>query len=88
MRSNDSDLVLVSIAANDVLYGRPVNDPVFSAHMLKGDARQVDNRTRYKSDSPFQVIGCQQQVKMVFLMNFKSTNGFKVSILYWGHRWA
>ena len=62
MAVNNNDITLIVIYPNGIVYERPVNDPLFSAH--KSFLRRTDdgNLTYYASDYPFLVIGCEAQV--------------------------
>ena len=64
MQRNDADVTLGAIWLNDVLYEKPVNDPVFFAHKewtyLPGGG--YAGVTFYRPDHEAGVIGCAEQV--------------------------
>lgn len=63
MLYDDADLILVNVFKNKVRYAKPVDDPLFAAHIPS--IRQnlgSTNSTVYLSDFPASVIGCKIQV--------------------------
>ncbi|KAH7087776.1 hypothetical protein FB567DRAFT_353579 [Paraphoma chrysanthemicola] len=65
MRRSDADVSLMAIWLNDVVYEKPVNDPLFSAHQewiyLPGGG--YAGVPLYRSDNAAGVIGCAEQYR-------------------------
>lgn len=62
----DADVTLRLTMKSAVLYGEPVDDPMFSAHreVTYRVSSTGDNVTMYLSDNPGSVMGCAQQVRI------------------------
>jgi hypothetical protein len=63
MNRTDADVALAFVALNSVLYHRPVNDPLFSAHRNVTYNLGPIARTEYKSDHIAGALGCAVQVR-------------------------
>lgn len=64
MQRPDADIALAAVWLNDMIYEKPVDDPLFSAHRewIYTPGGGYPNETKYKSDHVAGVIGCAQQV--------------------------
>lgn len=63
LKSNSSDLFLIGVSANKVLYSKPVNDLLFAAHNpVTVPGNYGVNVTTYRADRTSQAMGCWQQV--------------------------
>ena len=64
MVNENADITLIILIPNSVSYGRPINDPLFSAYravleiMASGDEKAL-----YYADYPFSAVGCEVQVR-------------------------
>lgn len=60
----DADVGMSAIWPNAVMYSKPVNDPLFSAHntTFRDFAHQGENYTLYTSDRYGGIVGCTEQV--------------------------
>ena len=66
MSSNTSDLQLINIALNSLLFEFEVDDPMYSAHKQSNRMNlQGETRTYFVADSPMTIVSCQQQVSKV-----------------------
>jgi hypothetical protein len=62
MNRTDADVALAFIALNNVMYHKPVDDPLFSAHRKVPYGLGSYARTEYKPDHLAGAIGCAVQV--------------------------
>lgn len=62
MNRTDADVAFTYIALNNVLYHRPVNDPLFSAHRKVSFGQMNGGQTEYQSDNMIGAMGCAVQV--------------------------
>lgn len=67
LSSDDSDLLLIFLSANNILYTSEVDDDWFAAHRFFKNVDEnpsTGNRSMYASDEPASVLGCkiQQQI--------------------------
>jgi hypothetical protein len=64
MKSNNSDLMLMSLSSNKVAFLNPVNDPFFAAHQLLNWTSGIEqsSSTLYYADSLASLLGCREQV--------------------------
>lgn len=62
MNRTDADVSVNFISLNNVLYHRPVNDPLFAAHKITPYGNGPFATTEYKSDNVAGALGCAVQV--------------------------
>ena len=76
LKTNNSDLGLRLTGMNSVLYAKPVDDPMFSAHQQVLIPNQITNDTIfYHADFPGSVMACTIQVgHFSFMKAIKLTN--------------
>ncbi|KAF2024892.1 hypothetical protein EK21DRAFT_20904, partial [Setomelanomma holmii] len=64
MQRTDADVALAAIWLNFIMYEKPVNDPLFSAHKkwIYQPGGGYPDEIRYQSDNAAGVVGCTEQV--------------------------
>ncbi|KAJ4302760.1 hypothetical protein N0V90_001651 [Kalmusia sp. IMI 367209] len=67
MHRNDADIVLIPVWPNAVVYEKPVDDPLFTAHRveMRPQASGKD-KALYWSDFPVGVVGCALQYQICY----------------------
>ncbi|KAL9617371.1 MAG: hypothetical protein Q9160_007819 [Pyrenula sp. 1 TL-2023] len=66
-KMNDSDLFLVFMSANEVVFTGEVNDDLYAAHRLVGSFRQAEldaTGSGYLADEPVSTLGCTQKFQV------------------------
>lgn len=62
---DDADIAIINIGSNSVMYRKPVEDPIFSAHkrIIKSPfGVSGTNKTFYMADTTNSGMGCAAQV--------------------------
>ncbi|KAF2018268.1 hypothetical protein BU24DRAFT_390046 [Aaosphaeria arxii CBS 175.79] len=68
----NADLALVQVKPNKFLFGNPVDDPLFAAHVpFLRRGYDDPNLTHYLSDNAVSTLGCNQQYQYCYLRNGK-----------------
>ena len=67
LRRDDADVMLFFLSSPGIHFGKPVDDPWFSAHRKAGSTFSVVNETNtrplYSQDEPAGVLGCTMQTQ-------------------------
>lgn len=58
----DADVALIALWSNNVLYAKPVNDPLFAAHANASFVNYGATFEQFRPDHPGRTLGCAQQV--------------------------